>query len=60
MMDTPIIVEGIGKKYRRYHADRAWTLQTDGDYVRAIPPDGVPPLNSQRFLLDWYATQHET
>jgi len=40
--------------------DRAWILQTDGAYVRATPPEGVPPLNSQRFLLDWYAAQHES
>ena len=40
--------------------DRAWTLQTDGSYVRATAPSGVPPLNSQRFLLEWYAAQHET
>jgi len=39
--------------------DRAWTLQTDGTYVRATAPSGVPPLNSQRFLLEWYASQHE-
>jgi len=40
--------------------DRAWELQTDGSYVRALPPEGVPPLNSQRFLHEWYAAQHET
>ncbi len=40
--------------------DRAWELQTDGTYVKATPPEGVPPLNSQRFLLEWYAAQHET
>ena len=40
--------------------DRAWELQTNGSYVRAVPPEGVPPLNSQRFLLEWYAAQHET
>ena len=40
--------------------DRAWTLQTDGTYTRAAAPEGVPPLNSQRFLLEWYAAQHET
>ena len=39
--------------------DRAWLLQTDGSYVRATPPPGVPPLNSQKFLLEWYASQHE-
>jgi polyphosphate kinase len=39
--------------------DRAWTLHTDGSYVRATAPEGVPPLNSQRFLLEWYASQHE-
>jgi polyphosphate kinase len=39
--------------------DRAWMLQTDGSYVRATPPPGVPPLNSQKFLLEWYAAQHE-
>ena len=26
-MDDPIIVEGVGKKYRRYLSDRAWTFQ---------------------------------
>jgi len=40
--------------------DRAWMLQTDGSYVRAMPPAEVPPLNSQKFLLEWYAAQHET
>ncbi|HEX8030642.1 MAG TPA: polyphosphate kinase 1 [Vicinamibacterales bacterium] len=40
--------------------DRAWTLQTDGSYTRATAPEGVPPLNSQRFLMDWYAAQHES
>ncbi|HUQ89545.1 MAG TPA: polyphosphate kinase 1 [Vicinamibacterales bacterium] len=40
--------------------DRAWTLRTDGTYGHATPPEGVPPLNSQRFLLEWYAAQHET
>jgi polyphosphate kinase len=40
--------------------DRAWTLRTDGTYERTTPPEGVPPLNSQRFLQDWYAAQHET
>ena len=40
--------------------DRAWTLKTDGSYARATPPEGVPPLNSQRFLLEWYAAQHES
>jgi polyphosphate kinase len=40
--------------------DRAWTLQTDGTYLRSTAPEGVPPLNSQRFLLDWYAAQHES
>jgi polyphosphate kinase len=40
--------------------DRAWTLNTDGTYTRAAAPEGVPPLNSQRFLLEWYAAQHET
>ena len=39
--------------------DRAWTLQTDGTYARASAPEGVPPLNSQRFLLEWYAAQHD-
>ena len=39
--------------------DRAWMLQTEGSYVRATPPPGVPPLNSQKFLLEWYAAQHE-
>jgi polyphosphate kinase len=39
--------------------DRAWMLQTDGTYVRAAAPEGVPPLNSQRFLQEWYAAQHE-
>ncbi len=40
--------------------DRAWTLQTDGTYARATAPEGVPPLKSQRFLLEWYAAQHES
>ena len=40
--------------------DRAWLLQTDGTYVRARPADGTPPLNSQQFLLEWYAGQHDT
>ncbi len=39
--------------------DRAWTLQTDGAYERTTARDGVPPLNSQRFLLEWYAAQHD-
>ena len=39
--------------------DRAWTLQTDGTYLRSTAPSGVPPLNSQKFLLEWYASQHE-
>jgi polyphosphate kinase len=33
---------------------RAWQLQTDGTYLRATPPEGASPLNSQQFLLDWY------
>jgi polyphosphate kinase len=40
--------------------DRAWMLQTDGSYLRATPPPDVPPLNSHKFLLEWYAAQHET
>jgi len=40
--------------------DRAWTLKSDGSYVRTTAPEGVPPLNSQRFLLEWYAAQHES
>jgi polyphosphate kinase len=39
--------------------DRAWMLQTDGTYRRATAPEGVPPLNSQHFLLEWYAAQHD-
>ena len=34
---------------------RAWELQTDGSYSRVRPPEGVPPLNSQQFLLEWYS-----
>jgi polyphosphate kinase len=34
---------------------RAWELQTDGSYTRVQPPEGVEPLNSQQFLLDWYS-----
>jgi polyphosphate kinase len=34
---------------------RAWALQTDGSYTRVHPPEGVEPLNSQRFLLEWYS-----
>jgi len=40
--------------------DRAWTLQTNGAYARTKAPEGVPPLNSQRFLMEWYAAQHES
>ena len=40
--------------------DRAWCLQTDGSYERATPAEGEAPLNSQRFLLDWYAAQHDS
>ena len=40
--------------------DRSWTLRTDGTYARTTAPEGVAPLNSQRFLLDWYAAQHES
>jgi polyphosphate kinase len=36
---------------------RSWMLQTDGRYVRATPPEGASPLNSQKFLLDWYTQQ---
>ena len=39
--------------------DRAWALRTDGAYVRITPPEGASALNSQRFLLDWYAAQHD-
>jgi polyphosphate kinase len=39
--------------------ERAWTLQRDGSYVRTTPPEGASPLNSQRFLMDWYAAQHD-
>jgi polyphosphate kinase len=34
---------------------RAWQLQTDGSYARVLPDEGVEPLNSQQFLLDWYS-----
>jgi polyphosphate kinase len=34
---------------------RAWELQTDGSYRRVRPSEGLEPLNSQQFLLDWYA-----
>ena len=34
---------------------RAWELKTDGSYLRVRPPEGVELLNSQQFLLDWYA-----
>ncbi len=40
--------------------DRAWLLRTDGVYQRAAAPEGAAPLNSQRFLLEWYAAQHES
>ncbi len=40
--------------------ERAWILQLDGSYVRTRPPEGASPLNSQRFLMDWYAAQHDT
>lgn len=35
--------------------DRAWILQTDGVYQRARPTGGGAPLNSQKYLLEWYA-----
>jgi polyphosphate kinase len=34
---------------------RSWELQTDGSYTRVHPPDGVAPLNSQQFLLEWHS-----
>jgi polyphosphate kinase len=34
---------------------RAWELQTDGSYSRVRPPEGVAPLNSQQFLVEWYS-----
>jgi polyphosphate kinase len=34
---------------------RAWELQTDGGYLRVRPAEGVEPLNSQQFLLEWYS-----
>ena len=34
---------------------RAWELQTDGGYLRVRPPEGVDPVDSQRFLLEWYS-----
>jgi polyphosphate kinase len=34
---------------------RAWELRTDGSYLRVRPPEGVDALNSQQFLLEWYA-----
>jgi polyphosphate kinase len=34
---------------------RAWELQPDGGYLRVRPPEGVDPLDSQRFLLEWYS-----
>ncbi|MGQ0735007.1 MAG: polyphosphate kinase 1 [Acidobacteriota bacterium] len=34
---------------------RAWELQTDGNYRRVKPAEGIEPLNSQQFLLEWYA-----
>ena len=37
---------------------RAWELKTDGSYLRVRPPEGVEPLNSQQFLLEWYAKNH--
>lgn len=40
--------------------DRAWTLNADGTYERARPPEGASPLDSQKFLLGWYAAQRES
>jgi polyphosphate kinase len=34
---------------------RGWELQTDGGYLRVRPAEGVEPLNSQQFLLEWYS-----
>ena len=38
--------------------DRAYQLQSDGDYVRVVPPEGQAPVNSQLVLLEHY-TQDE-
>jgi polyphosphate kinase len=34
---------------------RAWELQTDGRYQPVRPPEGIEPVESQRFLLEWYS-----
>jgi polyphosphate kinase len=34
---------------------RAWELQIDGSYLRVRPQEGVEPLNSQQFLLEFYS-----
>jgi len=34
---------------------RAWGLQIDGGYQPVRPPEGVEPIDSQRFLLEWYS-----
>ena len=38
--------------------DRAYGLQADGEYVRVVPEEGQPPVNSQKVLLEHY-TQDE-
>jgi polyphosphate kinase len=35
--------------------DRAYRLIADGDYVRCRPAEGEAPMNSQHFLLEYYA-----
>ena len=34
---------------------RSWELRTDGTYRRIHEAEGVEPLNSQQYLLDWYS-----
>ena len=34
---------------------RSWELRTDGTYRRIHAAEGVEPLNSQQYLLDWYS-----
>ncbi len=35
--------------------DRAYGLQADGEYVRLVPEEGQPPVNSQKVLLEHYS-----
>jgi polyphosphate kinase len=35
--------------------DRAYQLQSDGEYVRVVPEEGQAPVNAQKLLLEHYS-----